>query len=57
MRGVGGRQDLGNRAHAHNCEAPMYPLSFVLADEFPVWLRATHWINAFFIGFLIRAGI
>ncbi len=29
----------------------------ILADEFPVWLRATHWINVFFIGFLIRAGI
>ncbi len=25
--------------------------------EFPVWIRATHWINVLFIGFLIRAGI
>jgi methionine sulfoxide reductase catalytic subunit len=24
---------------------------------FPIWLRATHWINAFFIGFIIRSGI
>jgi sulfoxide reductase catalytic subunit YedY len=24
---------------------------------FPVWLRATHWINALFIGFMIRSGI
>jgi len=24
---------------------------------FPVWIRATHWINVLFIGFLIRAGI
>jgi len=34
-------------------------LSFtVLADAiFPWWLNATHWINAFFIGYLIRSGI
>ena len=25
--------------------------------DFPLWLRAAHWINVFFIGFLIRAGI
>jgi hypothetical protein len=25
--------------------------------SFPWWLRATHWINAFFIGYLIRSGI
>ena len=25
--------------------------------DFPVWIRATHWINVLFIGFLIRAGI
>lgn len=25
--------------------------------DFPAWLRATHWLNAFFLGFLIRAGI
>ncbi len=25
--------------------------------SFPVWLRAAHWINVLFIGFLIRAGI
>jgi hypothetical protein len=31
-------------------------MHLVLLD-FPVWLRATHWINAFFIGYLIRAGI
>jgi sulfoxide reductase catalytic subunit YedY len=24
---------------------------------FPLWIRATHWINVLFIGFLIRAGI
>lgn len=24
---------------------------------FPWWLRAAHWLNAFFIGFLIRSGI
>jgi len=24
---------------------------------FPVWIRATHWINVLFIGFLIRAGL
>jgi len=24
---------------------------------FPVWIRATYWINVLFIGFLIRAGI
>jgi hypothetical protein len=28
-----------------------------LASEFPFWIRATHWINVLFIGFLIRAGI
>lgn len=29
-----------------------------LADlSFPVWLRATHWINVLFIGFLLRSGI
>jgi DMSO/TMAO reductase YedYZ molybdopterin-dependent catalytic subunit/thiosulfate reductase cytochrome b subunit len=28
-----------------------------LALGFPVWIRATHWINVLFIGFLIRAGI
>lgn len=26
-------------------------------NEFPVWIRATHWINVLFIGFLMRAGI
>ena len=25
--------------------------------DFPVWLRAVHWINVLFLGFLIRAGI
>jgi DMSO/TMAO reductase YedYZ molybdopterin-dependent catalytic subunit/thiosulfate reductase cytochrome b subunit len=25
--------------------------------DFPAWIRATHWVNALFIGFLIRAGI
>jgi sulfoxide reductase catalytic subunit YedY len=25
--------------------------------DFPIWLRAAHWINVLFIGFLIRAGI
>jgi methionine sulfoxide reductase catalytic subunit len=25
--------------------------------DFPVWLRAAHWINVFFLGFLIRSGI
>jgi len=25
--------------------------------DFPLWLRATHWINVLFIGLLIRAGI
>jgi sulfoxide reductase catalytic subunit YedY len=25
--------------------------------DFPLWLRATHWINVFFLGLLIRAGI
>jgi sulfoxide reductase catalytic subunit YedY len=25
--------------------------------DFPAWLRAAHWINVLFIGFLIRAGI
>jgi methionine sulfoxide reductase catalytic subunit len=25
--------------------------------DFPVWLRAAHWINVFFLGLLIRAGI
>jgi hypothetical protein len=25
--------------------------------DFPAWLRAAHWINVFFLGFLIRAGI
>ena len=35
---------------------PAFPL--VLADlGFPGWLRATHWINVFFIGYLVRAGI
>jgi methionine sulfoxide reductase catalytic subunit len=24
---------------------------------FPAWIRATHWINVLFIGFMIRAGI
>lgn len=24
---------------------------------FPAWLRAAHWINVFFIGFLVRSGI
>ena len=24
---------------------------------FPVWIRATHWINVLFIGFLIRAHV
>jgi methionine sulfoxide reductase catalytic subunit len=29
-----------------------------LADlGFPIWLRAAHWINLFFMGFLIRSGI
>ncbi len=27
------------------------------AQGFPEWVRATHWINVLFIGFLIRAGI
>ena len=25
--------------------------------DFPAWLRAAHWINVLFLGFLIRAGI
>jgi sulfoxide reductase catalytic subunit YedY len=25
--------------------------------DFPLWLRAAHWINVFFLGLLIRAGI
>jgi DMSO/TMAO reductase YedYZ molybdopterin-dependent catalytic subunit len=25
--------------------------------DFPVWLRATHWLNLLFLGFLVRAGI
>src|SRR3954447_12094866 len=25
--------------------------------DFPVWLRATHWLNVLFLGFLIRAGV
>jgi hypothetical protein len=25
--------------------------------DFPLWLRATHWIDVLFLGFLIRAGI
>ena len=29
----------------------------IVSGEFPAWLRATHWINVFFIGLLIRAGI
>ena len=32
-------------------------MHLALADSFPVWLRATHWINVLFMGFLIRAGI
>ena len=32
-------------------------MHLALAESFPVWLRATHWINVFFMGFLIRAGI
>ena len=33
-----------------------FPL--VLADlGFPGWLRATHWINVFFIGYLLRSGV
>lgn len=28
-----------------------------VALGFPLWIRATHWINVLFIGFLIRAGI
>lgn len=33
-------------------------MSLVIADlGFPVWLRATHWINVLFIGFMIRSGI
>jgi sulfoxide reductase catalytic subunit YedY len=28
-----------------------------VAVDFPVWIRATHWINVLFIGLLIRAGI
>ncbi len=28
-----------------------------LASDFPVWVRATHWINVLFIGFMMRAGI
>lgn len=36
----------------------MHLLLPILADEgFTVWLRTAHWVNAFFIGFLIRAGI
>jgi hypothetical protein len=33
--------------------------SYIALDDpsFPWWLRASHWINAFFIGYLIRAGI
>lgn len=29
----------------------------IAALGFPVWLRAAHWINVFFIGFLVRSGI
>jgi DMSO/TMAO reductase YedYZ molybdopterin-dependent catalytic subunit/thiosulfate reductase cytochrome b subunit len=34
-------------------------LSYIALGDasFPWWLRASHWINAFFIGYLIRAGI
>lgn len=33
-------------------------MPFFLADlGFPVWLRATHWINVLFMGFMIRSGI
>ena len=28
-----------------------------LLAEFPFWLRTSHWINAFFLGLLARAGI
>jgi hypothetical protein len=40
-----------------------FHLSLILSDialgdaSFPWWLRASHWINAFFIGYLNRAGI
>jgi hypothetical protein len=25
--------------------------------EFPIWIRAMHWINVLFLGFLVRTGI
>ncbi len=33
-------------------------VSFVVASlSFPLWLRASHYINALFIGLMIRSGI
>ena len=33
-------------------------MHFVIASaDFPVWLRATHWVNVFFMGLMIRSGI
>lgn len=29
----------------------------IVATDFPVWVRTTHWINALFIGLMMRAGI
>ncbi len=29
----------------------------VLATDFPPWLRATHWVNVLFFGFMVRSGI
>ena len=36
---------------------PLSLLALLSAGDFPWWLRASHWINAFFIGYLFRAGI
>jgi F0F1-type ATP synthase assembly protein I len=36
---------------------PLSALTLLAASDFPWWLRASHWINAFFIGYLIRSGI
>lgn len=26
-------------------------------DQFPVWLRAAHWVNVLFLSFLVRSGL
>lgn len=36
----------------------LYLIHLTLADaSFPLWLRATHWINVLFFGFMARSGI